>query len=678
MFLTVLVVLLATLPVHAQRTARPPALAEWERATPAEAGMDEAKLVQARDYALRGGGSGMVIHRGKLVLSWGDVKARYDLKSTTKSIGITALGLALIDGKVRLNDAANTHHPELGIQPESNRETGWLKEITLLHLATQTAGFDKRGGYEPLLFRPGTKWSYSDGGPNWLAECLTLAYGRDLEELMFERVFTPLGITRDDLRWRGNAYRPKDIRGIPRREFGSGIHANVDAMARIGLLYLRAGRVNNRQFLSSEFVSMLRAPLSRFRGLPVLKADLYPNASNSYGLLWWNNADGVLEGVPRDAYWSWGLYDSHIVVIPSLDLVIARAGKTLGAGAGARYSRLQPLVGSMVAAVDARLRRPQPPYPPSPVIKSITWADPSTIVRDARECDLFPTTWADDDALYTVCGDGFGFEPRRKQKMGISLAKIVGPPEAPKGVNIPSNIENTGMGEHGRKTSGMLMVDGVLYMWARNAGNSQLAWSTDHAKTWTWADWKFTTSFGHPSFLNFGKNYSGARDDFVYIYSPDSDSAYVASPNMVLARVPKDRIRVRQAYEFLKGPGTGKQPLWTTNLEERGPVFRNAAQLCYRTHVTYNAGLKRYLMNQVFPGEVNTRFQGGFGIYDAPEPWGPWTTVYFTRVWDVAPGESQHFPPKWMSQDGKVLHLITSGDDMLSVRKGFLRLRGSR
>ncbi|MBI1897227.1 MAG: serine hydrolase [Acidobacteria bacterium] len=565
MFLTVLVVLLATLPVHAQRTARPPALAEWERATPAEAGMDEAKLVQARDYALRGGGSGMVIHRGKLVLSWGDVKARYDLKSTTKSIGITALGLALIDGKVRLNDAANTHHPELGIQPESNRETGWLKEITLLHLATQTAGFDKRGGYEPLLFRPGTKWSYSDGGPNWLAECLTLAYGRDLEELMFERVFTPLGITRDDLRWRGNAYRPKDIRGIPRREFGSGIHANVDAMARIGLLYLRAGRVNNRQFLSSEFVSMLRAPLSRFRGLPVLKADLYPNASNSYGLLWWNNADGVLEGVPRDAYWSWGLYDSHIVVIPSLDLVIARAPARLWARARGRGTRA-------FSRWWARwLRRSMPGC--------------AGLSRPIRP----------------VCGDGFGFEPRRKQKMGISLAKIVGPPEAPKGVNIPSNIENTGMGEHGRKTSGMLMVDGVLYMWARNAGNSQLAWSTDHAKTWTWADWKFTTSFGHPSFLNFGKNYSGARDDFVYIYSPDSDSAYVASPNMVLARVPKDRIRVRQAYEFLKGPGTGKQPLWTTNLEERGPVFRNAAQLCYRTHVTYNAGLKRYLMNPSRP-----------------------------------------------------------------------------
>jgi hypothetical protein len=33
-----------------------------------------------------------------------------------------------------------------------------------------------------------------------------------------------------------------------------------------------------------------------------------------------------MPGVPRDAYWAWGLGDNLIVVIPSLDLVIARTG----------------------------------------------------------------------------------------------------------------------------------------------------------------------------------------------------------------------------------------------------------------------------------------------------------------------------------------------------------------
>jgi CubicO group peptidase (beta-lactamase class C family) len=329
------------------------ALGDWPQAAPRDAHCNEAKLVQARDYAMRAGGSGMVIHRGKLVFSWGDLKTKYDLKSTTKSIGVTALGLALQDNEVKLTDLARKSQPEIGVPPESNRHTGWTNEITLLHLAAQTAGFDKRGDYQPLVFQPGTKWSYSDGGPNWLAECLTLVYGRDLQEVMFDRIFTPLGITRDDLTWRPNAYRPHDINGIPRREFGSGIHANVNAMARIGYLYLREGRLKNQQLLPSDFVSLAAHGHAPFRGLPVLKEDLYPDASNHYGLLWWNNAGGALRGVPRDAYWSWGLYDSHIIVIPTLDLVISRAGRSLSEEPGARYSRLLPLVLPIVEACPA-------------------------------------------------------------------------------------------------------------------------------------------------------------------------------------------------------------------------------------------------------------------------------------------------------------------------------------
>lgn len=342
-----LAVLLAAVPLAAQ-----PAPGPWQRATPGTAGMDEALLARARDYALKSGGSGMVIRHGKLVYAWGDLKQKYDLKSSSKSIGVTALGLALLDGKVRLEDRAVTYHPGFGVPPESNRATGWLGEITLLHLATQTAGFDKRGDYQPLLFHPGTKWSYSDGGPNWLAECLTLVYKRDISEVLFERVFTPLGIAREDLFWRPNAYRPKEIDGIPRREFGSGVHANVDAMARIGTLYLHEGRIGKRQVLPASFVAMARAPLAQVKNLPVLKEDAYPRASESYGLLWWNNGGGAIGKLPRDAYWSWGLYDSHIIVIPSLDLVVARAGKTLGGGSSdERYGRLRPLIEPIVEAV---------------------------------------------------------------------------------------------------------------------------------------------------------------------------------------------------------------------------------------------------------------------------------------------------------------------------------------
>ena len=321
----------------------------WTVVRAVEVNLVEAQLQQARDYALTGGGSGMIVRHGKLVMRWGDQAKLYDVKSTSKSIGVTLLGVALQDGKVRLDDPAVKHHPAFGVPPDSNRATGWLPQITLRHLAQQTAGFEKPGGFAKLLFEPGTKWLYSDAGPNWLAECLTLAYGRDLDDVIFERVFTPLGITREDIRWRENSYRPREIKGMKRREFGSGFHSNVNALARIGHLYLRSGRWNKQQIIPKEFVELARRPAPESKGL-VEHEHNHGDASEHYALLWWNNGDGTLANVPRDAYWSWGLGDSFIIVIPSLDIVAARVGEPLGRrdrprGTSAEhYSVLKPLL----------------------------------------------------------------------------------------------------------------------------------------------------------------------------------------------------------------------------------------------------------------------------------------------------------------------------------------------
>ncbi len=628
--------------------------------------MDEAKLARAREYALTGGGSGYITRHGRLVMAWGDPRARYDLKSTTKSFGSIALGLAIKDGKLRLEDKARRHHSTLGVPPEENAQSGWLDEITILHLASQTAGFEKPGGYTKLLFRPGTQWDYSDSGPNWLAECITLAYRRDLDEWMYERVFTPLGIQRSDLTWRKNSYRPATIEGVARREFGAGIHANVDAMARIGYLMLREGQWNGREILTRQYARLAPQTPSGHEKLPVRVAENHNHAAPHYGLLWWNNADRTLRDVPADAYWSWGLYDSLIVVIPSLDVVVARAGKSWKRDQGAdHYAVLKPFLTPLVQSVHGL---------PSPVIKEIVWAPSETIVRRAQGSDNWPLTWADDDWLYTAYGDGNGFEPRLKEKLSLGLARVRGdPPEVvAENVRAPS-LEQKGDGARGKKASGLLMVDGVLYLWARNAGNAQLAWSADRGARWTWADWKLTTSFGCPTFLNFGRNYEGARDEFVYVYSQDADSAYQRADRMVLARAPQDRLREQAAWEFFQRLDGPRQPVWTKDVTRRGAVLTSPGR-CYRSSVSYNAGVRRYLWVQTGLGE-DTRFSGGLAVYDAPEPWGPWTTVFASDAWDVGPGETASFPTRWISPDGCTLYLVFSGEDCFSVRRATLKLQ---
>ncbi|HEX5175734.1 MAG TPA: serine hydrolase [Chthoniobacteraceae bacterium] len=659
--------------------------AEWTRATPQEAELDEPLLHQARDYALTAGGAGCIIRGGRIVLSWGDLAHRFDLKSTTKSFGSAALGLAIKDGKVRLHDKAQAHHPTFGTPPAENAQTGWIDEITLFHLASQTAGFDKPGGYVPLLFQPGTEWSYSDSGPNWLAECLTLAYGRDLDALMFERIFTPIGITRNDLVWRKNQYRPEMLNEIKRREFGAGINANVNAMARFGYLWLREGAWSGAQILPRDFVETARATSHALRGLPVRKSEEYGNAAAHYGLLWWNNGDETIEGVPIDTFWSWGLYDSLIVVMPSLDMVVARAGQSWTRTKGAdHYEVLKPFLQPIAKAATAAraqtraplsARQPAARHRAGPVIERIDWAPADEIIRVAPGSDNWPITWGDDDALYTAYGDGVGFSNGEgKRKLSLGFAKIVGAPPTLEGSNIAApSAEAFGDGARGRKASGLLMIDRVLYLLVRNCGNAQLAWSADHAVTWTWSDWKFATSFGCPTFLNFGRNYDGARDDYVYIYSPDAESAYERADRMVLARVPRGKICERAAYEFFLRVDESGAPLWTSDITRRGAVFENPGR-CYRSHVTFNPGLNRYLWCQTGPG-ADPRFAGGLAIYDAPAPWGPWTCAFITEAWDVGPGESSNLPAKWISADGCTIHLVFSGNDSFSVRRGQVILR---
>ncbi len=344
------------------------------------------------------------------------------------------------------------------------------------------------------------------------------------------------------------------------------------------------------------------------------------------------------------------------------------------------------LIAVLLVCSPAPLSAAEPPYPQSPVITKLIWAPASTIKRAAGGSDNWPITWADDDNLYTAYGDGWGFEPLLLRKRSLGFAKVLGTPEAFRGVNIPSiSGEQTGDGRTGKKASGMLMVDGVLYMWVRNADQAgrqcQLARSNNYAATWLWSNWKFA-ELGYCAFLNFGKNYAMARDSYVYMYSPDTPSAYSETDRVVLTRVPEDRITQRGSYEFFAGFGADDYPIWTTDINSRKSIFTFPGG-CNRMDVTYDAALGRYLMtmrSRAKAGGVNH-----FSVYDAPEPWGPWTTVYYTENWEGGPlsrgnggwGESQHIPSKWISADGKTLYVVFAGKDSFSVRKATLTVSTS-
>lgn len=313
-----------------------------------------------------------------------------------------------------------------------------------------------------------------------------------------------------------------------------------------------------------------------------------------------------------------------------------------------------------------------PPYPPSNIIKEVTFAPISSVVKKAEGSDNWPITWCDDDNQYTAYGDGWGFEPKTGRKLSLGFSRIIGSPKDFHGFNVRSvSGEREGDGEKGPKASGMLMVDGVLYMWIRNTYNSMLAWSKDYAKSWQWG-FRFRTSFGCPTFLNFRKNYQDVRDDYVYVYSQDGPDAYKQYDQVVMARVPKRKITESTAYQFFERLDSKGNPLWTSDIKNRGGVFKYDGHY-QRIDVVYNPYIERYLMAIAF------NFKSGWGIYDAPEPWGPWTKAFYTNKWDISGIHSYRLPTKWIDPNGKSMNLVFSGIsskgyDAFCVRKMFISL----
>jgi hypothetical protein len=203
----------------------------------------------------------------------------------------------------------------------------------------------------------------------------------------------------------------------------------------------------------------------------------------------------------------------------------------------------------------------------------------------------------------------------------------------------------------------------------------QLAISKDHGATWRLADWsyRYADQLTIPTFLNFGRDYAGARDEYVYSYfirptwGPKNSATGnygfdVHRPGQVyLTRVPKEAILDRHRHEVFAGLSEDGAPKWSADLSDRQPVFQDANGVGWNLSVSFNAGLQRYLLTT----EHGATHAGKFGLFDAPEPWGPWTTVAYDEQWGDGHIEVStffwNFPTKWLSPDGQRFTLVFSG-----------------
>ena len=159
----------------------------------------------------------------------------------------------------------------------------------------------------------------------------------------------------------------------------------------------------------------------------------------------------------------------------------------------------------------------------------------------------------------------------------------------------------------------------------------------------------------------------GGLDGHVYFYGQKQGD----SNQTFMGRVATEKLPERGAYEFLARLADDG-PRWTSDVAKAAPIFVDPSGDL--PTVVYVPGLKRYLLTAFHMGP------GQLGVFDSPDPWGPWTIVAFEENWAGMGSEGQgltcSFPAKWMSSDSKTLWCIFSAYGP-GASRGSMRTIGS-
>lgn len=343
-FLMLLLALLAFgAEAHAQDCPTPPIDLKdgWTRATPAEVGLDPARLCGLDKVLEQWPTSNIhavvVVRRGKLVMEryftgpddvYGTPVAEtkfapdvlHDLRSISKSTTALLVGIALGEGKFPpLDSSVFDAFPEFAelATPEKRR-------ITFRHLLTMSSGFtwDENIPYQnpenserkliastdpvryvleqPLSSAPGQVYNYNGGNTHLLAAAVAKQYGRNIFFYARDKLFGPLDIT--DSQWIA-------MRASGEIAAASGLRLRPRDTAKLGQLLLSDGRWNGKQVLPKGWAA------------ESVKAHINGGGIYFYGYQWWLGRS-LIAGREIDWIAGFGFGGQRLFVVPSLDLVL--------------------------------------------------------------------------------------------------------------------------------------------------------------------------------------------------------------------------------------------------------------------------------------------------------------------------------------------------------------------
>ena len=232
------------------------------------------------------------------------------IRSITKSVTGTLIGMAIDDGLLSLDSALGEVIPDL-IPANADQLT---PTITVENLLTMTSGWawDIHADYPsliaaddytqltlglPVAYEPGSFYAYNTGGSHLLSVIVEAVTGERTIQFADKRLFGPIGIDRP--RWQRSPEGP--VCG------GFGLELTARDLARFGLLALRSGQWDGEQLVSPDW----------FAAATTYKSSGDSTGYAAYGYQWW-----VIPESPYGAYFGLGFGSNYLYIAPALDLIV--------------------------------------------------------------------------------------------------------------------------------------------------------------------------------------------------------------------------------------------------------------------------------------------------------------------------------------------------------------------
>lgn len=287
------------------------------RVSPETCGVDSAamlKFVNALDAQVEGIHSVMVVRYGRVIAEgyWGpyNPESRHVLFSLSKSFTSTAIGIAVSEGKLDIDDPVLKFFPdEAPKEPSEN-----LRAMRIRDLLTMSTGHESEPQSigvgpsvrnflaHPVPFKPGTRFLYNTPATYMLSAILQKVTGEKLNDYLKPRLYQPLGI--DSPTWDDSA------EGVSLG--GYGLSVRTEDIGRFGQLYLQRGQWRSKQIVPKAWIE---AATSR-----QIDNGKNPDSdwNQGYGYQFWQSRHGAYRGD--------GAFGQYCIVIPHADTVIAITG----------------------------------------------------------------------------------------------------------------------------------------------------------------------------------------------------------------------------------------------------------------------------------------------------------------------------------------------------------------